>query len=114
MLKVLILGSEEVDSLAEQLSVDKFPSASKMYSTAEKLVIFAGAIASISGASKDITDDAGENLQRLFYAVSKISLPKDTEDVSDIASKFGTLGNALGSFANETSTLTTDKLKQLK
>lgn len=109
-----ILGSDELTGLAAQLDTDKFPDARGMYGAAEKIVILAGAIASISKASAGIESDASTNLQKLFDAVSGLTIPTDQAKINELAGKFGTLGNALGTFATDTQGLTEDKLKSVK
>lgn len=109
-----ILGSDDLVGLAAQLDADKFPDARNMFGASEKIVILAGAIASIAKASAGIQEDAGGNLKKLFDAVSALDIPSNDTGVNSLSGKFGTLGNALGTFANDTSGLTEDKLKSVK
>ena len=109
-----ILGNDELTGLAGKLNTTELPDAASMFKSSEKIVILAGAIASISKASAAITGDAGDNLQKLFNAVSSISLPTDEGSIRDISGKFAMLGNGLGTFANDVSGLTEDKLKSVK
>ena len=109
-----ILGNDELTGLAGKLNTTELPDAASMFKSSEKIVILAGAIASISKASAAITGDAGDNLQKLFNAVSSISLPTDEGSIQDISGKFAMLGNGLGTFADDVSDLTEDKLKAVK
>lgn len=110
-----ILGNENFEGLIQQLNgnfdnVD----AKKVYASSEKIVLLAGAIASIGNASEGINQDTGNNIQELFTLVSSLELPTDNTEINGLASKFGTLGNALSTFANDTKEFTADGLKNAK
>lgn len=110
-----ILGDEHFEGLINQLNTGfDDVDARHIYSSAEKVVILAGAIASIGKAAEGITITTGTDLQMLFSTISTLELPTDDEKISKLASNFGTLGNALSTFANNTKDFDKDSLDTAK
>ena len=74
-------------------------------SNAEKMVIFAAALVSVAEACKGLTGMESSNINSLLNVIEGIDLPKDENELSEFAIRFGELGNALSSFGFNTMSL---------
>lgn len=102
----MLFGNEELQSLVSVLSGSSLPEGNETLEKAERMVIFAGALASIAKACQQLDENSGENIKKLFETVSTITITdKEGNKISDLAVQFGELGNSISTFAFYTTDL---------
>lgn len=110
-----MFGNNQLQELVEAAAAPGVFTDSKfdekeLLDNAEHLVIFAGALSAIGNACQELNESDTGNINTLFSMVQGINLPEG-DDISTFAQQFGILGNALGTFAIETSGLTDTNVK---
>ena len=105
-----ILDSDELKELAGSIDADTIPDGAEMFKASERLSMFASALAVVGDASTGIKADTAEHINELVKAISEITI-NELSEVEDISIRFGSLGTALASFAENTSGLTDDNVR---
>lgn len=110
-----LFENDEFKTLIEDFGKnDKIPNMSEStLENAERIIIFAGALSSIAKACSELDGEKdSEGINNLIKLVTGITFTSDTvHTIDEVASQFGQLGNALGSFAVETSELNDTNIK---
>lgn len=102
-----LFENEEFKGFIASLGEKSFPDIDQsVVDNASRIVIFASSIAAIADACSQLTGNEASNINALFDVVEAFAPGKTDEEITSIATKFGRLGNALGSFAANTAGLT--------
>lgn len=102
-----LFGNENFKSLIEKFASEGLPDINQQtLDNAEKIIIFAGALSLIAKACSELSDDGSEasSINKLIDMMGKIDFKND-DNIDRVVKNFGSLGNALGSFAVNTANL---------
>ena len=117
---IAIIKNDKIRTFADELTKtgDELPDNREIYKQSEKLVMLAGAVASIGDASKHISRNTGTYIQTLFDTISSLDFESigDGKDdkITKFAQNFGVIGNAIGTFANETKEFSKENIDNAK
>lgn len=97
-----IVSDEGILGLANQLNTETFSTDTKdMWAASERLIMFAGVLASLGDAVQGFSAEKGTAVQEFFNAIEGMTLSTsiDVKDANSFASKLFALGSGLQSFS---------------
>ena len=102
LLKQLFLN-DDLKDLITSFDEELLPDEKEMLNVSERIVIFAGALASIARACGALTGTEDQSINKLITFLNGLTLKTENENkLLDFSGQFGILGNALNTFASET------------